>query len=136
MNINSIFKSCLLLQLIFINYSWSQNKSPNIILMIGDGMGLTQISSGMYANGNSTALEEFQYIGLSKTNSSNSLVTDSAASGTAMATGVKTLNKVLGIDSKNVSTFSKKIISEIIRKKIGFKGILISDDISIKEPTN
>ena len=36
------------------------------------------------------------------------------------------------IDSKNVSTFSKKIIKEIIRKKIGFKGILISDDISMK----
>ena len=36
------------------------------------------------------------------------------------------------IDSKNVATFSKKIISEIIRKKIGFKGILISDDISMK----
>ena len=27
---------------------------------------------------------------------------------------------------------SKKIISEIIRKRIGFKGILISDDISMK----
>ncbi len=36
------------------------------------------------------------------------------------------------IDKKNVATFSKKIISEIIRKKIGFKGILISDDISMK----
>ncbi len=36
------------------------------------------------------------------------------------------------IDSKNVSTFSRKIIKEIIRKKIGFKGILMSDDISMK----
>ena len=36
------------------------------------------------------------------------------------------------IDSKNVSTFSKKIINKIIRKKIGFKGILMSDDISMK----
>ena len=36
------------------------------------------------------------------------------------------------IDSKNVSTFSKKIIKDIIRRKIGFKGILISDDISMK----
>ena len=35
------------------------------------------------------------------------------------------------IDAKNVSTFSKKIIDKIIRK-IGFKGILISDDISMK----
>ena len=36
------------------------------------------------------------------------------------------------IDKKNVATFSKKIVSQIIRKKIGFKGILISDDISMK----
>ena len=36
------------------------------------------------------------------------------------------------IDNKNVSTFSRKIINKIIRKKIGFKGILMSDDISMK----
>ena len=36
------------------------------------------------------------------------------------------------IDPTNVATFSKKIIYEIIRKKIGFKGILMSDDISMK----
>ncbi len=35
-------------------------------------------------------------------------------------------------DSKNVGTFSNKIIKNVIRKKIGFKGILISDDISMK----
>ena len=36
------------------------------------------------------------------------------------------------IDNKYVATFSKKIIKNIIRKKIGFNGILISDDISMK----
>jgi len=36
------------------------------------------------------------------------------------------------IDKINVATFSNKIISNIIRKKMGFKGILISDDISMK----
>ena len=36
------------------------------------------------------------------------------------------------LDEKNVATVSKKIIKNIIRKKIGFKGILISDDISMK----
>tara|TARA_B100001121_G_scaffold23568_2_gene18218 strand:+ start:627 stop:1571 length:945 start_codon:yes stop_codon:yes gene_type:complete len=36
------------------------------------------------------------------------------------------------IDNKNVVTFSKKIIRDIIRKKIGFNGILLSDDISMK----
>jgi beta-N-acetylhexosaminidase len=36
------------------------------------------------------------------------------------------------IDDKNVSTFSKKIINQIIRKKIRYKGIIMSDDISMK----
>ena len=36
------------------------------------------------------------------------------------------------IDKNNVATFSKTVIEKIIRKKIGFKGILISDDISMK----
>ena len=36
------------------------------------------------------------------------------------------------IDPNNVVTHSKKIIEKIIRKKIGFKGIIISDDISMK----
>ena len=36
------------------------------------------------------------------------------------------------IDPKNVATFSKKIIKKVIRDKIGFKGILMSDDISMK----
>ncbi len=36
------------------------------------------------------------------------------------------------IDPKSVSTFSNKIINKIIRKKIGFKGIIMSDDISMK----
>jgi len=36
------------------------------------------------------------------------------------------------IDNKNNATHSKFIIKKIIRKDIGFKGILISDDISMK----
>jgi beta-N-acetylhexosaminidase len=36
------------------------------------------------------------------------------------------------IDPLNVATFSQKIIKEIIRNKIGFKGIIMSDDISMK----
>jgi alkaline phosphatase len=80
---------------------FGQENPPNIILMIGDGMGLSQITAGMYSNDNNTSLEDFEYIGLSKTASSNKLVTDSAASGTAMASGIKTLNRAVGIDENN-----------------------------------
>ena len=40
------------------------------------------------------------------------------------------------IDSQNPATHSKTIIREVIRKKIGFKGIIISDDISMKALKN
>tara|TARA_B100001057_G_scaffold252180_1_gene252430 strand:+ start:581 stop:1528 length:948 start_codon:yes stop_codon:yes gene_type:complete len=40
------------------------------------------------------------------------------------------------IDSKDCATHSKKVIKNIIRKKIGFKGIIISDDISMKSLKN
>ena len=36
------------------------------------------------------------------------------------------------LDKKNPATFSKKIIKDIIRKKLNYRGILISDDISMK----
>ena len=75
--------------------------SPNIIVLIGDGMGLTQISAGNYANKNTTNFEDFEIIGLLKTHAYNNLVTDSAASGTAMACGVKTLNGAVGISPRN-----------------------------------
>ena len=92
----------------------SAQDSPNIIFLIGDGMGLSQISSGMYANENKTALEGFDYVGLIKTHSANQLVTDSAASGTAMATGQKTYNGVLGITPGNIPY---KSILEICQEK-------------------
>ena len=36
------------------------------------------------------------------------------------------------LDDQNIATFSKKIIETIIRNKIGFKGLLMTDDISMK----
>ncbi len=70
----------------------------NIILMIGDGMGLAQITAGMYINGNKLNLEAFKCIGLHKPYASDDLITDSAASATAFASGVKTYNGAVGMD--------------------------------------
>ena len=100
----------------------AQEQPVNIILMIGDGTGLAQITAGMYANDNKTHLESFNVIGLSKTHSSNALVTDSAASGTAMACGVKTMNGVIGIGMDN--QHKESILS--LSKKKGYKTGLIA----------
>lgn len=73
-------------------------KAKNVILMIGDGMGLTQISAGLYSNNNKLYLEQFTDIGLHKSYASNNLITDSAAGATAFASGVKTYNGAIGVD--------------------------------------
>ena len=112
--------------LLYIQILFSQENPPNIILMIGDGMGLTQITTGMYANGNKTSLEEFDYIGLSKTHSLDALVTDSAASGTAMASGIKTLNRTVGIDENNNK---QKSILEICKEKNYNVGLVVTSEI-------
>lgn len=76
-----------------------ENPSPkNIIFMIGDGMGLSQISATMYAQGNQSVLEQFQTIGLHKSHAADNLITDSAAGATAFSTGHKTYNGAIAVD--------------------------------------
>jgi len=82
----------------FESSNQSNVKTKNVILLIGDGMGLSQITAGMYANGNSIELERFKTIGLIKVHASNNLITDSAAGATAFATGTKTYNGAVGVN--------------------------------------
>jgi len=81
----------------------SRSKVKNVILLIGDGMGLAQIYSGITANYGDLNLAQFLNIGFSKTAASDSYITDSAAGATAMATGKKSRNRAIGVDSNFVS---------------------------------
>lgn len=101
----------------------SGKKRPkNIILMIGDGMGLAQVYSAMTANGGHLFLENFKNIGLSKTYSSDNYLTDSGAGGTALSSGIKTYNGAIGVDP------DKKPIPNIreLAEKKGLKTGLVS----------
>ena len=72
----------------------------NVIYMIGDGMGLAQVSMLQIAeNYQPTAFDRAQGIALITTRSANNRVTDSAAAGTALSTGCKTNNAALGLDT-------------------------------------
>ena len=81
-------------------------KAKNIIFLIGDGMGLNQMYAGMTRNGNFLNLEQSQYVGLTKTYSANSFITDSGAGGTALASGVKTNNGMIGMTPDSVAVKS------------------------------
>ncbi|MBR0332089.1 MAG: alkaline phosphatase [Alistipes sp.] len=90
----------LMLPLVAFGVSGCAEKEPevkNIIIMIGDGMGLAQASLTQIENKYApTAFDRAQNVALQKTYSANNRVTDSAASGTALATGYKTNNSTLG----------------------------------------
>lgn len=80
-----------------------QEYAKNVIFMVGDGMGLAHIQAAMTANGNHLNFERLPITGFSKTSSSSSYITDSAAGATAFSTGKKTYNKAIGVDSDTVA---------------------------------
>lgn len=97
----------IILSVLFTHCSPSADKNEqksapqvkNVIVMIGDGMGVSQVYAGLTANKGSLHLEKCQFVGFSKTFSANNYITDSAAGGTAIACGVKTTNGAIGVDA-------------------------------------
>ncbi|MGY0040018.1 alkaline phosphatase [Pedobacter sp. NJ-S-72] len=83
----------------------SNKKVKNIILLIGDGMGLAQIHAGWIANHGNLNITMLRNSGFSQTAAANSGNTDSAAGGSAIAMGEKkTNNRYIGMgpdDKKN-----------------------------------
>ena len=93
-------------------------KPKNVILLIGDGMGANDIAiCSKYGTENfdfGLVLDQIPNHGLATTHSASHKITDSAASGTALATGTKTTNGYLGMLTDGTVL---KNISEIAREK-------------------
>lgn len=70
----------------------------NVIFMIGDGMGAEQVWAGRVVNKGKLNIEQLPVTGFSRTPSISHMVTDSAAGGTALACGQKTINGHIGQD--------------------------------------
>ena len=70
----------------------------NLIILIGDGMGLAHVATAIYSSKEPHPLERFPVTGLLKVEAYNSLVTDSGASATAMSCGVKTYLTGVGVN--------------------------------------
>ena len=70
----------------------------NVIFMIGDGMGFNSLNKTKKEKGIETlAMNTFPLQGQSETASASSLVTDSAAGGTALACAIRTTNSFVGV---------------------------------------
>jgi len=136
--------SILLLSAIFIAslISWSpiQKSGPiekteirNIVFMIGDGMGLGAVSSAITVSHHPLNIERCNIIGLQKTFSSDHYVTDSGAAGTALATGNKTNNGAIGVDSEGKSV---KSILEIAKENGLATGLVTTSAITDATPAS
>lgn len=106
-------------------------KVRNVILLIGDGMGVGAVNAGMYANGGALTMTNLHTMGYVRTQSADNFTTDSAASGTAYATGVKTNNGYLGKnpDKENVTNIPEYLAP------LGYAcGVLSTDDLNGATP--
>ena len=115
--------------------SFSSDKKPkNIIFLVGDGAGLNQISVARLALGGpdfKLAIDQMPYSGFSLTHSEDNIYTDSAAAATTWATGIKTTNKFLAMNSKKKSF---ETIPEMIALKGFLSGLVATSSITHATP--
>ena len=104
----------------------SSSKHKNVIFIIGDGMGLAQVTASMYTTDVPLALERCKAIGIHKSYAANDLITDSAAGATAFSVGKKTNNGYLGMDTLGRS--EETILEEASRKGWG-TGLVVTSTI-------
>lgn len=89
--------SNLFLLLVFIaGVLEAQQRPGSVILLVGDGMGVAQLSALRLARGR-TQCDRFPVAGFSATSSANRLTTESAAAATALATGYRTNNGMIAV---------------------------------------
>lgn len=102
----------------------AQEPVKNIIYLIGDGMGLSSVSMMMVEGGyEPTIFDEADNVALQKSYSMDNRVTDSAASGTALATGYKTNNTFLGVTADGVPVES---LMEVAHGKGMATGVVVT----------
>lgn len=114
-------------------HSKSQAPVKNVILLIGDGMGLPQVYAAMAAKPDALNLARFTNTAIVKTASADDDITDSAAGGTAIATGTKTYNGAIGVDVNNKPL---KSILKIFEEQGLSTGLVATCDITHATPAS
>lgn len=115
--------------------STEKNQQPrpkNVILLIGDGMGLTQVTTRFFYGEGKPNFQRFPYIGLIKTSSSSHKITDSAAGATAFSAGKKTYNGAIGVDA---DTASAPTIIEMVADSMSI-GMVATSSITHATPAS
>lgn len=110
-----------------------EKKAPNIILMIGDGMGHAHLSSALFYGPEEPQYLRFPFVGLSRTSSSSHKITDSAAGATAFSCGVKTYNGAIGVSG---DTLSLPTILEDLAEENWSTGLIATSSITHATPAS
>jgi alkaline phosphatase len=137
--LSNLFILCLLGVLLISCYpgkktvSNKNQKVNNVILMIGDGMGLPAIYAAMTVSDHPLNIIRCTTTGLQTTYSSSNYITDSAAAGTAIASGNKTKNGVIGMDSLGIRV---KSIVEIANGKGLATGLVSTSSVTHATPAS
>ncbi|MGN1118263.1 MAG: alkaline phosphatase [Acutalibacteraceae bacterium] len=115
------------------------SQCKNVIFLIGDGMGFNSIEKTKFdCNVTLDGFDAFTVRGESKTRSSSSLVTDSAAGGTALATAQKTTNGGIGVypyDMLNVVSHPMNL-TELAISQGKLAGVITTDKTSGATPAS
>jgi alkaline phosphatase len=105
----------------------------NIVFCIGDGMGFNNVKAARYYVGTNLCFENFPNQSTVMTYSANNPITDSAASGTAMATGYKVDNGVISIAQPG-DGHSYQTILEFLKMRGKATAIITTDLITDATP--
>jgi alkaline phosphatase len=128
------FAPTMLVLLLLASSCMAAETVNSVILLIGDGMGVGPISSARCegpGRSGKLAVDTMPFTGFALTYSADALVTDSAAAGTALATGVKTNNGTISMtpDGKSVTS-----ILEVARDMGKSTGIISTKSITDATP--
>ncbi len=110
----------------------------NVIFLIGDGMGFNHLEKAKQERGIRLTLDTFPAMGASMTRSHSNAVTDSAAGGTALSTGVRTFNGAIGVyfsDAEAVFSYPKNI-TELCLERGMMTGVITTDLTSGATPAS
>ncbi|WP_339656589.1 alkaline phosphatase [Flavobacterium frigidarium] len=130
-NISTVFIAFMLFSCSTTKNTAQLNKPKNVILLISDGTGLSQISTAFYFKDSKPNYTRFKNIGLIKTSSAGQEITDSAAGATAFSAGVKTFNSAIGV--ANDSTVVETIV-ELASSRNVKTGLIASSSITHATP--
>jgi alkaline phosphatase len=113
---------------------YHQTKKPlKVIFLIGDGMGLAQITSALAGYEGQNAFKRFKVVGLSNTSSDDNYVTDSGAGATAFSIGRKTRNHAIGVDADSIAY---PTLFEMAKKKRIATGVVATSSVVHATPAS